>query len=455
MDARISTNVRGNSELSQRSLAGDSLVRTSVQGSVELEGVPTINDPPYDTPSDAFLAGRIAEPDLRSAKVLGQDTTTGELDLATLDVSPTGLEDIASNGSGWFPDSRLLTNTGQYQMDRIRSLNPNFEFTVYHHFAHTPSGAIFGPLTLQRPWDKWMYDNLPVLQDDTGADVAAWIDGSGNITHYWVDWWSNPNGGMNFDKQLVDDLVGEYVRQLRLWEHRPCGMMFDYFNNPNQGYYIWPSQPGDVDLNGNGTPFASDPEEHAWFQEFQNYALSAYRAAIPNAHMRGNGFASYPVYGDETLQAEGLNGWYLEGYPDVPFGSLNEYIVLDILYRVKREGLGGFTPLNGNVLAFTDLRAPYSLSGAYANQGRYTACMFDDVWHYRPHSTVSDLIESELYDTSWYALDAQVGAWVGPPQRNLSGTVMLYQRPSENGTMYIGVDSSRPKGSQITTLLFL
>jgi hypothetical protein len=420
------------------------------------EGAPRI---PLREPSAGMVAGRIPLPQLLHAGFQGQDLVGGAMDTNSVTYSDSLRVRIATTGRGYYHYSRVFTNTAQFEIGQIKEINPNYEFFTYVHYGHVPTyepGDGVRPLETARKdllWSRRVYD--------TGDSVvAAYRDGNGDVTAYWANYGLGEGDTYRIDKELVDADIDLYVDAWNNAEHKPIGVIIDYFNGTNLnsgGYYEFDTDRF-IDLDNDGITFASDANERAVYDEFQQYWLESFRERFDENLIviaNGRGSITNVNAGEIGNEVARLDGVWIEGFPhDCPFLS-NAYddpddqydLALDQFndsdYRVYDAGRSG-------PIWWTDLRPNLRLNTVQAKFARAGALMFDGVWSWRPYET--NIIETELLDEVWIDWTNTLGDPTGSPSMAINGDNKVYTRSFQGGDLEVTLNSTAAGISQFVSV---
>lgn len=408
---------------------------------------------PVETELPALiLRGRFPMVDMRDAAFIGQNDIYGRIDTSTVTLNESDFDEIAKNAVVFTDFDRMATETGQWVCGRLREKNPDIIFLAYEHFGHLPPGAEYPTI----PFRNWKFLNLPRAQTVDGTDAVAWYaggDSNNDPSDYWIDYMSNPTPGLTYNQQLIDDYVGEWKRIYDSLEHRPVGIKFDYFSTVAQGYYVWPGDPA-IDLNQNGVAYGDDAAEQASFKAFQEAMVRTTRRVFgENVLLHANGQAGIPEFAEDDLLAEGLNGYFTEGFPTTVFGQDPVDVMVDA-YAATVAKTTSYVPMsNGNVFFTTDLKPVYAFDGTRAEFGRSAALLFDGVWRYRPYDSLGNLVRSEFYDEGFVATVDALGEPTGSATQTIVGSSVVYQRFFAGGSVTVSLNTAASGTIQIAANL--
>lgn len=412
-----------------------------------------------DKASQNISTGRHSLVDLRTSAVLGQDKPDGSIDTGSPTVSQEDLQTIADIGYAYFSSDRFFTKTGQWQINNIKALNPDFKAFVYIQFGHVSATYTSGDLS--RPWDNWEVQNLPPASGTGGTSAVAWWntyiapgDPGNEPAAYWVNYGHDTGSGYELNYNLCEAWISHFTGFMFNvsgdYPNKPIGMKWDYFNPTGTGYFIWSGE-DPLDLNQDGVEYSLDSNEQSVFRESQLYLARRIREEMgSDFFITANGKPTWPTRGDKEI-TQYMNGFYLEGFPTTPwFDPATSFAELWELYDDKNVN---YIPYMGKYLFHTDLRAQYDLTDIRADAGRAAALLYDGWWRYRPLSGSNVFDKNKLDDIYWTSLKATLGNPIGNPNRiqGYSGNpnYECYYRDFEGGLLKVVVDSAATDINQI------
>ena len=392
-------------------------------------------------------------PWLATSGFMGQDTN-GSIDTTTITYDDSLRVQIAEIGRAWYLFSRCFTQTFQYELGQIKEINPDFEYFIYGQWAHV---TVYEPGDGVRPLETARKDLLwPYRVRDTADSVIAAFRINGEITAYWA------NYGMGTGYDLIDEEIELYVTAWNEAEHKPFGMMIDYFNGSSisySGYYEFDDgQRHLLDLDDDGVAFDNDTNEQAVYETFQEYWVQRLRERFNDKMVIiGNGKGSLNGVNNSELgdMVSLLDGYLLEGYPgDCPFLNGNYNDTSDV-YDIGYDGF--YNSAYANNLSrngpwwLTDLKPIYELDNIRAKYSRAGALLFDGVWSHRPYDNDGTINAEDIIDEAWDSWVDTLGEPLAGPYTTTDGADKSWSRLFEGGLFTVTLDTTQTGAAQLST----
>ncbi|HEY5132943.1 MAG TPA: hypothetical protein VII85_04590 [Candidatus Krumholzibacteriaceae bacterium] len=299
-------------------------------------------------------------------------------------------------------------------LGQIRRLNPGVQIIGYR--------SVMSVNTLW-PDTSYLRTNIPYVLDYYNAvyDDWAWTTAHDTLM-IWKDLiLLNPikNGALNRD--LIDKMVGLLDEYQAKSGGAIDGLLHDFFmSDPYINPNIRDGILGEIDFDGDGVPYADDPDEQDLFYQWQlEYAKAIREHLGPNFIQIGNGA---PPQVDAEL-ARYMNGIVYELYPNNPWGMTDRAGLLRLL---DNQRSGYLSKAKGRTWSFcANERGNLNGNNMFCLLSSLLAsCMYTDM-------------QGKGVFTGW-TLDVEPGAPLGPTTiEGKMDSILTVRRPFENGEVRI------------------
>lgn len=330
------------------------------------------------------------------------------------DWDATTIEEAAEADLLIFPIEWCFSKESQGILGQIRHLNPGAQIIGYR--------TVMSVYTLY-PDTTYLRTTLPYVLDYYNAvrDDWAWTTAHDTLM-MWKDLiLLNPikNGALNRD--LIDKMVGLIDTYQGKSGGVLDGIMHDYFmSSPYINPDIRDSVIGDIDFDGDGITYDSDPDEQQLFYRWQVEYAKAIREHFGSDFIQiGNGA---PPQVDAEL-AHYMNGIFYELYPNNPWGMTDRAGLLRLL---DNQRSGYLSPAKGRTWSLcTNEKGNANYNNIFCLLSSLLAgCMYTEL--------------QGSYVFSGWTLDVEPGAPLGPTTiEGKMDSTLTVRRPFKNGEVRI------------------